>query len=167
MAFLSHRRKAWQVVSGGGGVDTEFITSVNAGTKSAIDGFFGMKITVGGSAITVTEVGIYGNATHYHGTFDVYVRSLTGTDLGHATVTWGTAAQFYYATLSSPITLNASTSYYIMTDDLNSDDVYISANTTVTPTAVATVDDAAFGQPPADEGTGSNHSYGPLSFKYH
>lgn len=153
--------------AGGAVTDTPFVTSASLGILSAIDGFYGMKITVAGSPITVTELGIYGNASHYSASITLYIRSSTGTDLGNVSVTWGTGGQYYYGTLASPVVLSASTVYYIMTDDLNANDVYASATTTVTTTGVATVNDAAFGQPPSDETTGAGHAYGPLNFKYH
>lgn len=145
---------------------TEFITATTPGTLVGPADQRGMKITVGGSSITVTELGIYGNASHYSTSITLYIRSSGGTDLGNCSVgSWGTAAQWYWGTLGTPVVLSASTVYYIMTDSLAFNDVY-GTGTTVTPTSVATVDDAAYGQPPADEGVGSNRCSGPLNFKY-
>ena len=153
--------------AGGGGGDTAFITGVTLGSKTSQTVQLGMKITIGASPITVTEVGIYGNNTKFSPTMDVYIRSSGGADLGHATVTWGAASQFYYATLSSPVVLSASTVYYVMTDALGFNDIYTSATTTVTTTAAATTNDAAYGQPPTGEGSAAGKVYGPLDFKYH
>lgn len=161
----------YAAASAGGGGDTSFITSVNtpAGTTAPF-GELGMKITVGATPITVTELGIYGNTVKTAATMDLYIRSAdgAGTDLGHGTATWGAGAQFYYVTLSSPVVLSASTSYYIMAGPLVFEAVYdISGTTTVTWTAAASLDDAAFGQPPTAEGAAAGKVYGPLDFKYH
>lgn len=147
--------------------DVEFVTGITATFFSNVDAEKGMKITVGASNITVTELGIYGNSSHYYSTVILYIRDAAGTSLGNVTVTWGTAAQYYYTTLSSPVTLTASTTYYIMTEDMNFNDMYMSTGTTVTTTSAATLDGGASGQPPAADGTGANHTYGPLNFKYH
>lgn len=158
--------RASQPSSGGGGASTEFITATTLGTLSGPAGQRGMKITIGGSNITVTELGIYGNASHYSSSISLFIRSSTGTDLGNCSVgSWGTDSQWYWGTLGTPVVLSASTVYYIMTDTLSFNDIY-GPSTTVTPTSVATVNDAAYDQPPQDEGAGSNRCYGPLNFKY-
>jgi hypothetical protein len=56
-------------------------------------------------------------------------------------------------TLSSPVTLNAGTNYYIITAPIAFNDIY-NSNTTVTTTAAASVVDSAYSSPPLDEGPG-------------
>lgn len=158
--------RAAQGSSGGSPATLEFITATTPGAIIAPSDERGMKITVGGSPITVTELGIYGNNSHYSSSMTLYIRSAAGTDLGNCSVaSWGAAAEWYWGVLGSPVVLSASTVYYIMTAGLASNDVYGTA-TTVTPTSAATVNDAAYGQPPQDEGVGSNRCTGPLNFKY-
>lgn len=152
--------------SSGGGGGTEFVTGITSlASLVSVSEESGMKITVGGSPVTVSELGIYGNSGTHRGTVVLHVRSSGGTSLGTATVTWGTSAQWYWGTLGSPVVLSASTVYYIMTEDLNVDDVHGPA-TIVTSTAVATINDSAYGQPPSDQGFGAGRSTGPVSFKY-
>jgi len=152
------------------GGDTTFITSQSVGTDVSPLEEKGMKITVGVTPITVTELALWGNVGQYSTTILVYVRDSGGSSLGSVAVDTpsgsGVAGAYNWGTLSSPVALSANTVYYIMTAALAFNTVG-SGGTSVTPTSAATVDDTAFGQPPADEGTLPNRCYGPLNFKYH
>ena len=158
-------RRRWVPPTTAVAADTQFVTSFSGGTLSEVNEPRGFKFTVGGTGITITEVGIYGNASHYSSAMTVYVRASDGTDLGNASVTWGTGTQWYWATLSSPVTLSASTTYYLMTANMGYN--YINNNVTNTTTAAATINDGADGQPPTDTGVGAGHSQYAINFKYH
>jgi hypothetical protein len=101
------------------------------------------------------------------------VGAATGTDVGGSLITLntsgGTAGQFVYNALPNPITLNANTTYYILSQETASGDQFYGANTTAQTTTEATLTGPAFAtNPPAYTPiTGqASHTYGPLDFTY-
>jgi len=155
--------------------DTTFITSQTLGTlRSNYDGCVGMKITVGGSSITVTQLGrwvVSGNsATH-----TLKILASDGTVVVSANINTSglTAAQFNYVVITSTV-LSASTSYYIVSTEANGGDQWYNNDTAITHTAAATVPNSAHvatvcnssGDTPVDD-TGTDLAYVPMSFKYH
>lgn len=169
VCFGAYYYAAASVGGGGGGGDITFITGQTVGTDSSPVDERGMKITVGASPITVTELALWGNAGQYAATITLHVRAADGTSLGSVAVNTpsgtGVAGAYNWGTLSSPVVLSAGTSYFIMTAGLAFNTIGSAA--AVTSTAAATVDGSAYTQPPLDEGAGANRSYGPLNFKYH
>jgi hypothetical protein len=103
--------------------------------------WFGMKITVGPQPVTVYALGrifISGNT----GTHTVkLVRASDSVDLASVSLpmSGGTAGQFKYLNLTTPIRLAANTSYYVASKEVNNGDYWYDSNTTVTSTSVATV----------------------------
>lgn len=165
LTFPLHAGKRWipwkTAVAAG---DTEYVTTWSGGSLSDSAGNErGFKFTVGGSPITVTELGIWGNASHYSSSMTVYLRSSGGTDLGNVSITWGTAGQWYWGTLSSPVTLSASTTYFIMTASLSFNHRH--RNFVPTVTGAATYNNGAEAQPPVDSGFSVTEA--ALNFKYH
>jgi hypothetical protein len=153
---------------------TSFATGVNAnGTlRNNSTAFIGMRITVGGSAISVTQLGRYmvaGNSgTH---TLKI-IRASDGAELGSASVNMGTGTAdslgFKYATLSSPVTLAANTAYYIVSGETAGGDQWRdNINTTLTTTTAATLNGSVYqdGSSWAQNGV-AGESYVPLNFKY-
>ena len=147
----------------GAAADTEYVTSWSGGTLTDIDGQRGFKFTVGGSPITVTELGIWGNASHYSSSMTVYLRASDGTDLGNVSITWGASSQWYWGTLSSPVTLSASTVYFIMSADMGYN--HVNRDFVPTVTGAATYNNGAISQPPINSGFSAVEA--ALNFKYH
>jgi hypothetical protein len=114
--------------------------------RNDFSGWLGMKITVGAGPITVTSLGrmFYtgNNSTH---SLKVVLAS-NGADVpGGGTslnMSGGTAGQFKYALLSSPLTLAANTSYYVVSLETSGGDKWATSNTQVSPTTAATCDGA-------------------------
>ena len=99
------------------------------------------------------------------------VNAANGTDVIGATTSvntvGGTTGQFAYGALPAPIILNASTSYYILSQELNGVDQWYDNNTTVVTTTNAAAFAAVYGLGPVYNLTGTAGSaYGPVDFKY-
>ena len=152
---------------------TAFVTAFSAGTvRNNYSGWVGLRVQVGGSALTVTELGrlmLTGNS----GTHTVkLVRASDGQDVAGGSValamSGGTVGQIKYAALTTPVVLSANTAYYLMTEETFGGDSWLDLNTTLTTTSVATVTNAAYGNGPGAwfPMAGTNQTYGPVSFKY-
>jgi hypothetical protein len=151
----------------GGGGDTTWATIDTLNTTAVdVTGERGMQITVGASPISITQLALWGHAGQYSTTITLYIKSSDGTSLGSVAVQTpagtGTAGAFNWGTLSSPVALSASTTYYIMTAPLAYNTVIRSSLTT---TAAATLNGRATDQPPTLEAS-ENFCYGPLNFRY-
>ena len=122
-----------------------FITGVTLGAvRTNFSGFLGMKITVGASPLTVTQLGRYKLSGNSGAHSLKLVVAGTGADLaGGATsvnLAGGIAGQFVYGNLAAPLTLAANTAYYVATQETSGGDAWASFDTTVTHTGVAGVD---------------------------
>jgi hypothetical protein len=84
------------------------------------------------------------------------------------TMSGGTAGNFRYGTLSSPVTLPAGTAYYVLSQEMTGGDSWYDRNTTITTTNVAMNNAVVWGTGAGGWQTDSwaNHSYVPVSFKY-
>lgn len=125
--------------------ELSWVTSFTPGSiHGAFAGTSGVKLTVGGSPINITKVGRYcisGNSgTH---TFHI---SDNSADLGSVSIdmTGCTGGTFVYASLS--VTLSASTTYYLGTQEAS--DQFLDNDSTVTVTGVATDDSAGYSVDP-------------------
>jgi hypothetical protein len=134
-------------------------------------GWVGMKFTVGATAIKVRDVGRWvcvGNTGSH--TVKLVVAS-TGVDVtgGSAVVNTSGALseQFLYAALTSPVTLAANTSYYIVSQETSGGDQWFQYDTVLSHTTAASVPNAvsATGSSYIAHGA-ANNCFGPLSFKY-
>lgn len=153
---------------------TPLITPTTLGTlRRNSNNWLGMKITVGAQPITVTSLGrifVSGNT----GTHTVkIVRASDGTDVPNGSVpipmSGGTAGQFKYIDLATPVTLQDNTSYYIASKEVKNGDYWYDSNTVVSSTSAATVN----GRVTSTNGTTWDASggvagrvYVPVSFKY-
>ena len=158
---------------GGGGGVTPFVTGQTLGGSlvNNYTGWKGMQITTGTSPVTVKQLGrwvVAGNTgTH---TIEL-VNGTTHAVLGSVTVnTSGTpAGAFVYGNLSSPVTLAASTIYYVASSETNGgDQSYNDVGTVLTTTGVAAINRGIYSPDNITwniHGSGSV-SYGPLSFGY-
>ncbi|MFZ0062361.1 MAG: hypothetical protein WAL47_10020, partial [Pyrinomonadaceae bacterium] len=118
------------------------ITPTTLGTlRRNSNNWFGMKITVGAQPIKVYSLGrifVSGNT----GTHTVkLVRASDSVDLASVSIpmSGGTAGQFKYANLATPVTLAANTSYYIASKEQKNGDYWHDSNTVVSSTSAATV----------------------------
>lgn len=153
--------------------NTPFITGQTLGTpRNNITGCVGFEFTVGGSSITVTDVGrwvISGNS----GTHNVTIQVKSSSALvaqASVNTSGATAAQYLYASVT-PAVLSASTTYWIGSDETNGGDQFYDDNTTYTSTAVATpgFSNFAFSSCPvaASQHNSGAFAYVPVNFKYH
>src|SRR4030095_2328212 len=127
---------------------TAFVTGgLLGGLRNDFSGWVGMKITVGANAVTVTELGrMFANGNS--GTHVVkLVRASDQVDVPNGAVslpmTGGSADQFKYGGLSSPVTLGAGTAYYLVSQEINGGDQWHELSS-MTTTSVATCDSAAY-----------------------
>jgi hypothetical protein len=153
---------------------TTFVVSKVLGNlRNGFGGWVGMRLTVGANALTVTELArifVSGN----NGVHTVkFVRASDQTDVPNGSISLamsgGTAGQFKYGTLSSPVTLAANTIYYLVSEEFaGGDQWYDQSTTTVATTGAGTCDGGVF------SGSGfpwtllanPNHTFGPVDFKY-
>ncbi|HLV97963.1 MAG TPA: right-handed parallel beta-helix repeat-containing protein [Ktedonobacterales bacterium] len=154
---------------------TSFVTGVSTGSQLRNDfgNYVGMKITVGSSSITVQSLGRYfvsGNSgTH---TLEI-VRASDGSVLGSVSVNMGVGTPdslgYLYATLSSPITLAANTSYYIVSLEVNGGDQWYGSTSlpSLTATSVAAINAGVYFYNNTWTTYGSSgYCYVPLNFTY-
>jgi hypothetical protein len=140
--------------------------------RNGFDGFLGMQIVVGSAPVSVTALGrmmVDGNSqTH----IVKLVNATDGSDVPGGAVSigmaGGSAGQFQYADLSTPVVLAAGGAYYLVSQETAGGDFWYYRDTTITTTSVATELSPAWGDP-----DGSWHlngragqSFGPLDFKY-
>lgn len=156
---------------------TNFITSATFGTqRNNYNDFVGEAIQVGANPITVTGLGrafTTGNSqTHV-----LKIVSVGGTDVvgGSVSVSMtGTVVNnFVYGTLAAPITLNANSVYYLVTQETTGGDMwYDYATTHITTTNVAVVTSAVYHNSTGyvlagTVGAGSvGQAYGPVDMQY-
>ena len=149
-----------------------YVTGKALGTlRNNFTGFVGMKFRVGGIPLTVTALGricVAGNSgTHLL----KLVNAANGIDVAGGSVSvamaGGTAGQFMYATLSSPVVLAAGGSYYLASHETAGGDAWCDYNTMITTTSVAAKLSAVYfsgGEWPMYGGPGQ--TYGPVDFKH-
>jgi hypothetical protein len=152
--------------------EVAFVTGKTLGTlRNNLSNFAGMKITVGAEAISVMQLGrvfVAGNS----GTHTIkIVKASDGSDVAGGSVSLamagGTAGQFKYARLSTPILLLANTAYYIVSQETSGGDQWYDSNTTLTATNAATINSGIYRNVSTwTAGGTTNHSFVPVDFKY-
>jgi hypothetical protein len=180
-----YRVSAEYVGQGGEGDDSEevpvtpqllsgtlFVTSAALGTRrNNYTGWAGMTILVGPNPLTIDALGRMcapGNS----GIHQVkIVDAATSVDLPGGTVlvdmAGGTIGVFVYAGLSSPVSLNANTRYYVVSQETAPREFYDN-DTTIQTTNAAIVQSAVFvvGISTYTEIASPGHTYGPVDFQY-
>jgi YVTN family beta-propeller protein len=152
---------------------TNYVTSTSLGTlRSNFSGWVGMSLTVGGSPITVSGLGrmFAPGDTGSHTVEIVTASSSQAVTGGSVTISMagGTAGSFVYANLPSTVTLNANTTYYILSQETSGGDQWYDINTTITTSAVALEIGAVWSQ----NGTtyspigSAGQAYVPVDFLY-
>lgn len=154
------------------GAPITFVTSQTFGSpiRNDFGNSQGFQFTVGNSPITVTDLGRWvlsgNNQAHTLTIFAVNGHAVMATV---SLPTSGAAVGAYaYATLPSPATLSANTSYYLITTEVaNLDTWYNNVGGSQTTTNAASFDGPVW---TPDNGATYNlqtgGSYGPLNFKY-
>jgi len=152
---------------------TALVTVFTPGTaRNNFTGSVGMQFTVGATPLFVTALGridIAGNAGIH---VVKLVRASDGTDVpgGAATVSLpagGSAGQFVYAPLPSPVALAANTAYYLLSLETGGGDQFYDAGP-VTATSAVTVNSAVVFWPGVGfQSVGRpNFSFGPVNLIY-
>ncbi|MGH9968945.1 MAG: RHS repeat-associated core domain-containing protein [Pyrinomonadaceae bacterium] len=148
-----------------------FVTGKTLGALRAdYTGHVGMKVTTGAQPVTVTSLG------------RIYVSGNTGTHMlkivrasdnavvasANVSMTGGTSGQFKYVSLATPVTLAASTIYYVVSTETSGGDPWHDyVSTVLTSTSVATINSGTYG-----DGTnwgpagGAGNCYVPVDFQY-
>jgi len=150
---------------------TPYVTSTHTGTlRSNFSGWAGMAITVGSSPITIISLGRMvtagNNANHA-----VKLVNAAGGDIpgGSATVATAgvTPGSFVYATLASPVVLNANTTYYLVSQETAGGDAWYDFDTTVQTNSAATLTSAVWAYTNSFVTIGGGgHSYIPVDFMF-
>ena len=146
-----------------------------SGLRNDWDGWAGFQFQVGGSPITVTELGrwvVSGN-TESH---EVKLFNADGTAVSGGSVTVSTSDQtadrFAYAPLAMPVTLSANTTYALMSHEVyGGDEWYDFGGTFITLNGAAGAPVAAYADnnpPPLQVlyELGDGQSYGPPNLKF-
>jgi hypothetical protein len=139
--------------------------------RNDFGGLVGMQFTVGASALNVNALGrifITGNS----GTHTVkLVQASTGTDVPGGSVSLsmvgGVPGQFKYASLANSITLQANTTYYVVSQEAYSGDQWYDSGA-VSSTTAAAVNSSIYSYNSATWYSVStvNTSYVPANFQY-
>ncbi|MHB8521579.1 MAG: RHS repeat-associated core domain-containing protein [Limisphaerales bacterium] len=157
-----------------GALVTAWTTGGTGGTvRNNYSGWVGLQFTVGNAPLTVSGLGrwvVSGN-TNAH---TVQLFTASGNAISGGSVSVNTAGvppgQFAYATLSSPITLAANTTYAIMTQETSGGDYwYDLSSLSVTLSGDASGAWACYASPPPPYTLafgGSGFSYGPVNLQY-
>lgn len=161
--------------------NTTFITGQSLSATLRNDGgsyWTGFKFTVAGAPITVTHLGRWkasGDSNVHDMQLFSYGTNPAPISGGQANVDMSQSADpdgYVYVALVTPQTLSASTVYQIGSQEVNGVDHFYQNDTTVTSTAVASVDQGFYyinATPGSGWGwtSGAGTTYGPVSFKYH
>jgi hypothetical protein len=139
--------------------------------RNDFSGFVGMKFTVGTNALSVNSLGrlfITGNS----GTHTVkLVQANTGADVPGGSVsvsmTGGVAGQFKYVSLGSPVTLQANTAYYLVSQEASGGDQWYDSGTVSSTTAAAVNNSIFYFNGNWNSYNTANTSYVPANFQYH
>ncbi len=156
------------------GGDTPYITTSGNGTsRNDFTGCVGFTFTVGAANITVTSFGRWitsGNSqTHTIRLFKVSDDS----EVTNGTVNASGAPVGYLYTSITPVVLTAGVAYHILSEEVISQDQWYGDDGTTTGTADATLNGSRYivGACPTSAGSGSgsggNHAYVQVNFKYH
>lgn len=159
-------------VYAGEGVTT-FLSGASLGTtRNDYGGFVGMRVDVGTSPLAVSQLGRM-MAPGNTGSHTVkFVNGATGQDVEGGSVvvdmSGGTAGQFKYVELPSSIILNASTTYYLVSQEIHGGDLWHDIDTTLDASDAASIVGGIYGSGPGAWFAygAANHSYVPLDFAY-
>jgi hypothetical protein len=152
---------------------TDYVTSTSLGNlRNNFSGWVGMSFTVGSSPVTVSGLGRF-FAPGDTGSHTVKIvtasnsQNVTGGSVS-ISMSGGTAGSFIYANLPSTVTLNANTTYYILSQETSGGDQWYDINTTITTTVVASETSAVWSQDGATYNPigSAGQAYVPVDFVY-
>ena len=147
-------------------------SNLSSTVRSNYTGWVGFKFTVGSTPLIVSRLGrwVRSGNTNSHA---VKLVASNGTDISGGTATVNTSGaapgQFAYGLLSSPITLLATTTYYVVSQEVSGGDSWYDWETSLTPSGAITVDRAAYAANNSTTYTlvgSTGNSYVPVSFLY-
>ena len=146
-----------------------YVTSAVGGAPyNTFSAWVGMQFVVGANPVTITQLGRM-MATNNTGTHNLkLVNASNQADILNTSVTMsgGTVGQFKYVTLSSPVTLPAGSTNYLMSEETAGGDIWYDV-ATVTTTPAASVLGIAWGwSAPWLINPAPNQESGPVNFKY-
>jgi hypothetical protein len=145
-------------------------TTVSGSARNNFSGRLGFQFTVGGDDIDVSSLGRWVTAGNT-GTHTVDILSSDGsTVVATASVDTNGASsgQYEYQSIT-PVTLTASTTYFIVSTESNGGDQWQDFPNTVTPDSAITIPDAAYGSGAGAVGVafnGSDKAYIPVNFLF-
>jgi hypothetical protein len=159
-----------------GPAETAYVTGVVLGTLCGANdpgtGWVGMQIVVGANPLTVTKLGRM-MAPGNSGTHTVKLVQANGLNVPGGAVainmTGGTAGEFQYGSLISPVTLAANTTYWLLSQETAGGDSWYDWDTQVTTTGAALDNAVAWGAGLGFWNTfavANNRAFGPVDFKY-
>jgi hypothetical protein len=138
--------------------------------RNDFSGWIGFSFQVGAAPLTVIDLGrwvVSGNS----GRHTVQLWNADGTAISGASVTVNTvgqpAGQFAYATLTTPVTLAANTTYILMSQEVyGADQWYDVYGTHITLSSVASPVIGMWAPPLTGAVGGTGQSYGPMNLRY-
>ena len=137
--------------------------------RNDFDNFMGMKITVGDKDIYVSELGrifVEGN-TQEHVVKIVDAETKLDVVGASAAIKGGTAGQFTYVALATPVKLKANHSYYLVSREFINGDKLYEGNTLLTPAAGVSIPGSVYYLPTGyTEISAEGATFGPVSFKF-
>jgi len=145
-----------------------YVASKTLGTiRNDYSGWVGAQIQIGASPRTVTALGRIRVGTNTGNHTVKLVNQSNGTDVAGGSVSInmssGTAGEYVYGVLASPITLSANTSYYVVSQEVNGGDQwYNDTDTQIFPTSVGTIPGAVYGNGSWNFNGTANRSYVPI-----
>lgn len=151
---------------------TAFLTGANPGAiRNNFTGFVGMQFTTGADALTVSALGRLFAAGDTAAHTVKLVQASTGADVPGTTVSIsmasGVSGRFTYASLTTPVTLPANTSYFLVSLETSGQDKWFDFGP-VTANSVAVVNGPAYwdGSRWVLVSTLPSWAYGPVDFQY-
>lgn len=155
---------------------TNWIASFTPGaSRTDVISWAGHKFTVGSSPVTVSALGLWVIAGTVGAAHTVkLVAASSGSDVAGGSVTINTtgapAGAFKYVSLTSPITLTANTSYYLVASEPGGGEIWLSNDSTMTVTSVATAAGTVYNTSTTGgtwvEGPTAGQNYVGLDFQY-
>ncbi len=147
------------------------VTSMVLGTlRNDYTGWVGFGFKVGATPMVVSGLGRIAVAGNTQAHTVKLVDAATGADVpgGSAFVMPGAATPgtFTYASLGTPVTLWASKTYYVLTQETSGADQWYDNNTNVQTSADAMGTGPIYGTGSWTSGGAAGHSYGPVDMKY-
>jgi len=144
---------------------TEWLTSSTGGTIVSVETNYGTRFDVGGTGFDITALGIYSASTTYSPSLTVYLRNSSGTVLASASITLTPRDNtVHYTDLGSPVTVSASSTYYLTVGPAYNDMYSLRSYTT---TSVATAAGQYYGTLGYENlDSSGTKGFGPMSFKY-